>query len=249
MIEKNTDIVFGRHPVVDIVQAGTPVDKIILQQGIRGDFEKEIRHLSKEYEIPLQVVPKERLNKITNSNHQGVIAMISPIPFHHLEDVLPGIFERSESPLLVLLDGVTDVRNFGAIARSAEVCGAHGLVISRKKSAQVNAEAMKTSAGALSHLPICRESSILAAVEFLQLSGIKVVASDLQAKQYLSDLDLRGPLAIVVGSEGEGISPAVAARADECFLIPQIGKTDSFNVSVAAGIMLYETVRQRIQGG
>lgn len=245
-MEKNSEIIFGRHPVVDAIKAGASVDKIVMQQGIRGEFEKELRHLSKAYEIPLQVVPKERLNKMAGGNHQGVVAFIAPIPFHHLSDVLPGIFERSETPLVVVLDGVTDVRNFGAIARSAEICGAHALVISRKKSAQVNAEALKTSAGALALLPVCRESSMLAAIEMLQLSGIKVLASDLGATQYLADCDLRTPLALVVGAEGEGISPAVAAKADERFLIPQIGQTDSFNVSVAAGIMLYETLRQRL---
>jgi 23S rRNA (guanosine2251-2'-O)-methyltransferase len=246
MTEKHSEIVYGRHPVVDAMKSGWPVDKVVLQQGIRGEFEKEIRHLTKEYEVPLQVVPKERLNKLAGGNHQGVIAFISPIPFQHLEDVLPGVFEAGQTPLIVLLDGITDVRNFGAIARSAEVLGAHALVISSKKSAQVNAEAVKTSAGALTLIPVCREKSMVGAIELLQLSGVKVYVSDLQAKLTLTELDWTIPVALVIGSEAEGISPAVAAMADERFLIPQLGQTDSLNASVAAGIVLYETLRQRV---
>lgn len=246
MVEKISDIVYGRHPVVDAIRSGWPVDKVVMQQGIRGEFEKEIRHLTKEYELPLQVVPKERLNKLAGGNHQGVVAFISPIPFQHLEDILPVVFENGLNPLIVLLDGVTDVRNFGAIARSAEVFGAHALVISSKKSAQVNAEAVKTSAGALTIIPVCREKSMIGAIELLKLSGVKVYVSDLNATSTLADLDWTIPVALVIGSESEGISSAVAGAADERFMIPQLGQTDSLNASVAAGIILYEATRQRV---
>ncbi len=246
--EKDRPIIYGRHPVVDAIRAGTPIDKVILQEGIRGELEKELRHLCKAEGIPMQVAPKERLNKIVRGNHQGVIALQALIRYYRLEDVLPGIFEKSESPLLVLLDGVTDVRNFGAIARTAEACGAHALVIGQKNSAQINAEAMKTSAGALAKIPVCRESSLITAIEYLQLSGIRVLASDLQAENPIYSLDLMQPIAFVLGAEGEGISPAVARKADETFIIPQKGTTDSFNVSVAAGMMLYEAMRQREAG-
>ncbi|MCB9289541.1 MAG: 23S rRNA (guanosine(2251)-2'-O)-methyltransferase RlmB [Lewinellaceae bacterium] len=245
---KDISIIYGRHPVVDALRSGTPIDKVMLQQGIRGEMEKELRHLCREEGVPMQVVPKERLNKIVRGNHQGVIALQALIRYYRLEDVLPTVYERSEAPLIVLLDGVTDVRNFGAIARTAEAAGAHALVIPQKNSAQINAEAMKTSAGALAVLPVCRESSLIAAIEYLQLSGVKVLASSLEATRPLYELSLREPVAFILGAEGEGISPAVARAADELFIIPQKGTTDSFNVSVAAGMMLYEAMRQRDRG-
>lgn len=246
MEEKYKEIIFGRHPVLDAVRAGLSVDKIMLQQGIRGEFEKEVRHLCKASGIPLLVVPKERFGKWVQGNHQGIVAFIAPIAFHRLEDVLPGLFERGETPLFLVLDGITDVRNFGAIARTAEVCGAHALIVPAKKTALINAEAMKTSAGALSHIPVCREQSLVNALGYLQQSGVHVVVSDLQAKQYVFELDLTIPVALVLGSEGEGISPAISQLADTSFIIPQRGITDSLNVSVAAGVIMYEAVRQRM---
>ncbi len=243
--DKDISIIYGRHPVADALRSGTPIDKVMLQQGIRGEMEKELRQLCREEGVPLQVVPKERLNKIARGAHQGVVALQALVRYYRLEDVLPGIYERSETPLIVLLDGVTDVRNFGAIARTAEAAGAHALVISQKNSAQINAEAMKASAGALAAIPVCRESSLVTAIEYLQLSGIRVLAGSQQASKPLYELDLRRPAAFILGAEGEGISPAVARAADELFVIPQKGRTDSFNVSVAAGMMLYEAMRQR----
>ncbi len=240
-----TELIFGRHPVMDAIRSGASVEKLVLQQGVRGDFEKELRRISREQHIPVQVVPREAMGRLVRGNHQGIIAFLSPIRYFQLEDLLPMVYERSEAPLLLLLDGVTDVRNFGAIARSAEVCGAHALVVPRKGSAMINAEAMKASAGALSRIPVCRERSTIAAIEFLQLSGLRVLASDLKGEKYIFEMDFTGPLALVVGSEDKGVSPAVSRQADECFIIPQRGETDSFNVSVAAGIMLYEVMRQR----
>lgn len=249
MKEKDKDIIYGRHPVLDAIRSGAVIDKLLLQQGTRGEFEKDIRLLSRQYNIPVQVVPKERLNKEVRGNHQGIVGFLSHIRYYKMEDVLPSIFERSETPLLILLDGVTDVRNMGAIARSAECFGAHALVVPRKGGAQINAEAIKASAGALARIPVCRESSLIAAVEFLQMSGVRVMAGDLKASKMLYDLDLKQPVALVAGSEGEGVNPALAQKADELFLIPQHGATNSLNVSVATGIMLYEAVRQRLMGG
>lgn len=245
MIKKETAIIYGRHPVMDAIQSGASLDKVIFQQGISGPFEKEVRLLTRHANIPLQVIPKERMNKLTGGNHQGIIAYISPIPFYLLADVLPTIYERSEEPLIVILDGVTDVRNFGAIARTAEICGAHALVIPLKGSAQINAEAMKASAGALTKIPVCRENSLVNALEFLKQSGLKIMASSLKAEQPLHQLDWTAPLAIVVGAEGDGISPSMIKDADELFIIPQRGTTDSLNVSVATGMILYEVMRQR----
>lgn len=239
-------MIYGRHPVMDALHSGTPMDKLILQQGVRGDFERDIRKLSKKFNIPLQVVPKERMKRLTSGNHQGIIGFLSLLTYYRVEDILPMVYEKSESPLLLLLDGVTDVRNFGAIARSAECCGVHALVIPKKGAAQINAEALKASAGALSVIPVCRESSLITAIEHLQMAGVQVFASDLQATRHISDIDFRGPVALVVGSEGEGVSRAVLAKVEETFLIPQKGSTDSFNVSVASGIMLYEVMRQRM---
>lgn len=247
MKKEKTQLIYGRHPVLDAINEGTTFDKIFLQQGTRGEFEKELRKLCNRHNIPMTVAPKEKLNKFTRANHQGVIGLLSLISYYRIEDLLPSIYEQNQNPLIVLLDGVTDVRNFGAIARSAEVCGAHALVVPKKGSAFINAEALKTSAGALTKIPVCRENSLITAIETLQMSGIQVLASSLKAEKRLFDIDLSAPVALVVGSEGEGISTGVERKADELFIIPQVGTTDSFNVSVASGIMLYEVMRQRFQ--
>jgi 23S rRNA (guanosine2251-2'-O)-methyltransferase len=249
-MEKNEqNIVFGRHPVLDALQVGVTVEKLILQEGLRGDFEKEIRRLSKERDIPLQVAPKERLNRLAGGNHQGIVGFISLIPYYRLEDVLPLVYERSQTPLLLALDGVTDVRNFGAIARSAECAGAQALVIPRKGAARVNAEAMKASAGALARIPVCRERSLASAIEQMKLAGLQIAAGSLKAEKWLFEVDLRGPIALLLGAEGEGLSREAMRLADHRFAIPQRGEGDSFNVSVAAGIMVYEVMRQRWPAG
>lgn len=242
---KDKNLIYGRHPVVDAIRAGTTIDKLMLQQGLRGEFEKEIRQLSKQYNIPVQVVPKERLNKVTRSNHQGIIGFVSAIRYYALEDVLPMLYEKEEAPLILILDGITDVRNMGAIARSAEVLGAHTLVVPKKGSAMISSDAVKTSAGALSILPVCREHSLVKAVQYLKSSGIQVLASDLKATKTLFEMDFSLPTAIIVGAEGKGTSPALIQEANEHFIIPQKGQTDSLNVSVATGIMLFEALRQR----
>jgi len=238
-------MIYGRHPVLDAVKGGTSIDKIYVQKGMRGDFELELRQKCREDNIPIQYVPKQRLSKITSGNHQGVIAMIAELEYQQLEHILPFLFEQSKNPLIVVLDGITDVRNFGAIARSCECLGAHALVVPSKNSAPVNAEAIKTSAGALTQIPVCREKSINDALVQLQLSGLSVVVGDLSADRALYDLDLTMPLAIVMGAEGKGVHPSVLKIADQKFVIPQQGQTDSLNVSVATGVILYEVVRQR----
>jgi 23S rRNA (guanosine2251-2'-O)-methyltransferase len=245
MKKQKTQLIYGRHPVLDAITQGTTFDKILLQQGTRGEFEKELRKLCTRHNIPMTVVPKEKLNKFTGANHQGVVGLLSLIAYYQIEDLLPSIYERNETPLIVILDGVTDVRNFGAIARSAEVCGAHALVVPKKGSAFINEDALKTSAGALTKIPVCRENSLITAIETMQMSGVQVLASSLKAEKRIFDFDLKVPVAIVVGSEGEGISTGVERKADELFMIPQVGTTDSFNVSVASGIILYEIMRQR----
>lgn len=240
------DIIYGRHPVISALEAGAEIDKVYLQQGTRGEFEKELRHLCRDLDIPMTIIPKEKLQRMVKGNHQGVAAQMAAAAYQKIEDILPQLYEQGQIPLLLLLDGVTDVRNLGAIARSAEVCGAHAIIIPRKNSAGLTADAVKSSAGALSRLPVCREKSMVNVVEYLQQSGVAVLASDLQADHYLHELELTGPTCIVMGAEDEGISTGVGRAADIRFKIPQAGTLNSFNVSVAAGILLYETMRKRM---
>lgn len=238
-------LIYGRHPVQDALENGLSIDKIMLAQSVKGPYEKTMRQLCKAYGVPLHIVPKDRIDFITKKNHQGVVGLLSYIHYQHIEDVFPVIYDRGEVPLLVILDGVTDVRNMGAIARSAEAMGAHALVVPQKKTAQINAEALKSSAGALTSLPVCRAASLANAIDYLILNGVQVVAADLKGKQALHELDLTLPTAIVMGAEDEGIRPHIL-RKSTAFSIPMSGTTDSFNVSVAAGIVLYESKRQRL---
>ncbi|MFK7795972.1 MAG: 23S rRNA (guanosine(2251)-2'-O)-methyltransferase RlmB [Aureispira sp.] len=238
-------LIYGRHPVQDALENGLSIDKIMLAKSVKGPYEKSMRQLCKEHNIPLHIVPKDRIDFITRKNHQGVIGLLSYVQYQQLEDVFPMIYDKGEVPLLVILDGVTDVRNMGAIARSAEAMGAHALVVPQKKTAQINAEALKTSAGALTVLPVCRATSLGNAVDYLLMNGVQVVAADLKGQQALHELDLTLPTAIVMGSEDEGIRPHILRKSTP-FSIPMSGTTDSFNVSVAAGIILYESSRQRL---
>lgn len=237
-------IIYGRHPIETALKEKKSFEKILLLQSIRGAFEKKIRRYCKEQNIPLQMAPKERLNKITRKNHQGIIGFVAIVLYQSLEDIVAVMYD-CQTPLLVLLDGVTDVRNVGAIARSAEVCGANALILPKKGNAQINEEAIKTSAGALNTLPICRVGSLVTAIEYLKLSGVQVMVADLGGNQFLDEVDATAPLAIVVGAEDKGVSKEVLKRADTRFRIPMKGKTDSFNVSVVVGIALYEVLRQR----
>ncbi len=245
--KKNPQLIFGRHPVIDAIKEGKSVDKVVIQRGTTGPLEIEMRKLCKKAGIVLNYVPKERMNRLAaGGNHQGIMAYLSLIEYHTIDNLLPFLYEQGKTPLLVILDNVTDVRNFGAIARTAEGIGADGLIIPKKGGALINPDALKTSAGTLTYLPVCRENNLKTTVDFLQQSGIQVVASDLKATKMIHELDFTLPTAIIVGSEDEGTSTALLKRADETFLIPMQGKTDSYNVSVAAGMMLYEAVRQRL---
>ena len=241
-------IIYGRHPVVDAIKAGKLFEKVMLLQGTTGETEIELRKITREHNIPLSMVPKEKLHKMAakGANHQGVIGFLSMIEYQSLENILPHIFEKGETPLLLLLDNITDVRNFGAIARSAEVMGVHAIVVPQKGGALINADAMKASAGALSKIPVCREKTMSGVLDYLGSSGVRVVSSDLKGEKQLFEIDFTGPTAILIGSEGEGVNANFIRRSDETFKIPQIGTTDSLNVSVATGIILYEVVKQRM---
>ena len=241
-----SNLIYGHHPVVEAIEAGQPVEKVFFQQGLRGELEKEIRHLTKAHGIPLQVVPKEKLNKLVRGNHQGVAAWLALVEYQNLEDILPFVFEQGQTPLLLLLDGITDVRNFGAICRSAECAGAHAVIVPQSGAAPANEEAMKASAGALARIRLCRVRSVFSTVEWLQEAGVQVVATALTNQSVpLFEVDFSLPTAILMGSEGEGLHPKLLKMADHRVKIPQATDFDSYNVSVAAGICLYETLRQR----
>ena len=249
-ISPNSDnvIIYGVHPILDAVKEGKPLEKIMLQQGLTGAVEIEMRKLSKAHGIPMTIVPKDKLAKMTKGgSHQGVVGVLSLVTYYSIETILPQIIEKQEIPLLLILDGVTDVRNFGAIARTAELSGVHTIIIPEKGSAAINAEAMKASAGALNKIPICRERSISNVMDFLGRSGVQVLVSHLGATAPLYEMDFSRPTAIIMGSEDEGVNRAFVRQADASFIIPQIGTVDSFNVSVATGIILYEAMKQRIK--
>jgi len=242
---KKANLIYGRHPILDTIESGGSIDKIFLQKTVSKEFEKEIKQACRHHGIPLQFVPKEKLNRLCGRNHQGVVGFLSLIEYKKLEDIIPFIYEQSNAPLFLLLDGITDVRNFGAIARSAELCGVQAIIIPQKGGAAINEDAIKTSAGALTKISVCRERSLRKAIQLLKLNGIKVIGASLQGSTPLYNMDMQVPTAIVLGSEGRGISQEITKLLDDKFLIPQVGSTNSFNVSVAAGITLYEVLKQR----
>jgi 23S rRNA (guanosine2251-2'-O)-methyltransferase len=224
---------------------GEPLEKVLLQKGLGGENFQKLFQLIRQNKVPFQMVPAEKLNRVTRLNHQGVIAFGSLIEYQPLHALLPALFEGGETPLLVLLDGITDVRNLGALARSAECAGAHALVIPARGMAPVNAEAIKASSGALTSMPVCKESSIPESIAFLKECGLRVLACDEKGPQTIYQADLTAPLAIVMGAEDKGISPAVRKMADGIVSIPMKGRIGSLNVSVATGVVLFEAVRQR----
>ena len=238
------NLIFGMHPLLEALEAGREIDKILLKRGLRSEEVSRITALARERTIPLQIVPEERLTRLTRKQHHGVIAFISEIEYTPLETLIPMLYEVGRSPFVLLLDGLTDVRNFGAIARTAERAGVDALIIPERGSVTVTADAIKTSAGALHRLPVCRVSSIMSAVSLLQASGLKIVAASEKARDVYTETELRLPLGLVLGAEDEGVSEEVLRRADHIVRIPQVGAIGSLNVSVAAGILIYEIVRQ-----
>lgn len=242
-----SQLIYGYHPVVEALKAGRPVEKVFFQQGLRGEVEREIRLLTRERGIPLQVVPREKLNRMTRGVHQGVVAWLSLVLYRSLEEEWAGVEQGGSPPLLVLLDGITDVRNFGAICRSAECAGVHAVVVPQSGCAPANEEAMKASAGALARIRLCRVRSTYSAVEWLQERGVQVIATGRSPQsQPIYRLDLTGPTAWLMGAEGAGLAPKLMRMADAVGRIPQLSDFDSYNVGVAAGICLYETMRQRL---
>lgn len=239
------DYIYGLRAIIEAIESGKQIDKILIRKDLSGDLAKELLAKMSEYEILSQRVPVEKLNRITMKNHQGAIALLSPIEYNKLENLIPIFFEEGRNPKIIVLDGITDTRNFGAIARSAECAGFDAIVIPERNSVSVNADAVKTSAGALLHLPVCRERSIKEACVYLKTCGFYVVGASEKSRTEYTELDYGSPVAIVMGSEDTGISNEVLRQCDALASIPIEGKIGSLNVSVASGIMMYEVVRQR----
>jgi len=246
MFQSKKNIIAGRNPVTEALLQQSGVDKILMFKNASGDVINEIRKLAKEQNVPIQYVPNEKLNSLTNINHQGVIAFRSAVQYQDLQSVIDWINDKGEAALLLMLDGVTDVRNIGAIARSAVCCGAHAIIIPDKGVGALNEDAVKSSAGALEKLNICRVNSLLKAVDDLHLNGIKVFTSEMHAKQKLFELNLTEPCCVIMGNEEKGVQSYLTKAADAHFSIPMKGEFDSLNVSVAAGMILYEAMKQRL---
>ena len=237
MVDKS-EMIFGVRAVIEAIQAGKEIDKILIKKDIQSDLSKELFAVLKGTLIPVQRVPVERINRITHKNHQGVIAYLSSVTYQKTEDLVPFLFEEGKNPLFVMLDGVTDVRNFGAIARTCECAAVDADIIPARGSVTVNADAMKTSAGALHTLPVCREQS-------LKDSGFHIVAATEKGDYDYTKADYTGPMCIIMGAEDKGVSYDNLALCDEWVKIPMLGSIESLNVSVAAGILVYEAVKQR----
>ena len=238
-------MIFGIRAVMEAIEAGKEIDKIIIRRDLQGDLVKELLDLLKGKDIHVQRVPTERLDRFTRKNHQGVIALLSAITYQSIEDIIPFLYENGKDPFIIVLDGLTDVRNFGAIARTCEVAGVDAIVIPARGSVTVNADAVKTSAGALMTIPVCKEQNLTDAIKFLKNSGVKIVAATERAADNYTDVQYEGPVAFVMGAEDTGVSNENLRISDQLVKIPQVGTIGSLNVSVAAGVLIYEVVRQR----
>ncbi|SEL17035.1 23S rRNA (guanosine2251-2'-O)-methyltransferase [Parapedobacter koreensis] len=237
--------VYGIRAVIEAIDSGKEIESLFVQRGLGGALFLELKQVLKQHDISYQQVPVEKLNRMTRKNHQGVIAVISPITYQRVEDIVPMIYEKGEVPLLLILDGITDVRNLGAIARTAECAGVHALIVPKRGSAEINPDAIKTSAGALYKINVCREDSLAKTGRLLQESGIQLVACTEKTGNDLYQFDYSVPTALVLGSEEHGISDDLLRIADQLAKIPMAGTIASLNVSVSAGVALYEVIRQR----
>ncbi|MCG8307070.1 MAG: 23S rRNA (guanosine(2251)-2'-O)-methyltransferase RlmB [Cytophagales bacterium] len=246
---KGNNFIFGSRAVIEAIDAGKEIEKVLIQKNLNNDLIKELTGKIKAHKIPYVRVPLEKLNRFTRRNHQGVISYISPIHFHALDHIIEQAFSKGRDPLLVILDRITDVRNFGAIARTMECAGADAIVIPSRGGALVGGDAMKTSAGALNLLPVCREENLKNTINYLKTSGIRVIGCTEKTNRLIYGSSLHGPIAIIMGSEENGISGEYLKLCDELVKIPMNGKIESLNVSVSTGIVLYEVLRQRNYSG
>lgn len=244
--ENLENLIFGTRAVIEAIHAGKEIDKIIIQKGLSNQLYSELRKAIKDLDIPIQIVPPEKINRITSKNHQGVLAFVSQITYYEVEDLLTEVFEKGRVPLVLILDRVTDVRNFGAIARSADCAGVDFMIIPSRGAAQINADAVKTSAGALNRMKVCRVDNLKNSIEYLKESGLQIIACHEKTESYHFNADLTKPTAIIMGSEENGISNEYLKRSDMQVKIPMVGNIASLNVSVATGIILFEAVKQRL---
>ena len=244
MTGKN-EMIFGIRAIIEAIQAGKEIDKIIIKKDIQSELSKELLTVVKDMHIPIQRVPVERINRMTKKNHQGVVAFISPIAYQSVEQLVPTLFEEGKNPLFIMLDRITDVRNFGAIARTCECAGVDAIIIPSKNSVSVNADAIKTSAGALHTIPVCRETNLTTTIKYLKACGFNIIAATEKGDYDYTKANYTLPTCIIMGAEDKGVAYEHLALCDEWIKIPLYGSIESLNVSVAAGVVIYEAIKQR----
>jgi 23S rRNA (guanosine2251-2'-O)-methyltransferase len=243
---KKNSLVVGRNSIIDAIRGGKAIDRLYINSKIGNETIRDIKSIATEHNIPINYVPVEKLNSFNVEGHEGFVALLSKIHYQDLQQVITWVVERGEVPLFLMLDGITDIRNIGGIARTAFCTGVQAIIIPDKGVGALNEDAILTSAGALEKISICRVNSLMKAVDELHLNGIKVLASEMTATEKLFEMDLKVPVAIVMGSEEKGIYPALMKQCDEKFKIPMVGDFESLNVSVATGMILYEAMKQRL---
>lgn len=243
---KNKEAIFGIRPIIEVIKSGKTIDKLFIQKGLHNESFAILWKLVRENRINYKHVPAEKMNRLTKKNHQGVFAFISPIDFYNIEDVIPNLYEEGKSPLILILDRITDVRNFGAIARTAECSNVDCIIVPEQNSAAINSDAMKTSSGALNNIKICRTWNLKMTLQMLKDSGIQIVSCTEKTNNKIYSVNYQIPTAVILGSEENGISSEFLKFSDEKVKIPILGNIESLNVSVACGVILYEIVRQRL---
>jgi 23S rRNA (guanosine2251-2'-O)-methyltransferase len=246
MMNNNTDTIYGTRAVMEAIRAGKQIEKILVQAGLNNDLIRELASVAREHNFPITYVPQEKLNKFSYKNHQGVVCMLSAVTYASLNDLIDFAYTEGREPFFIILDRVTDVRNFGAIARTAECAGVDGIIIAEKGNAPITSDAMKTSAGALNHLSVCREPDLKKTLKFLRDNGIMIVACTEKSEKNIYDVKFDRPVALIMGSEEDGISDELLREAEALVKIPLKGKIGSLNVSVATGVALYEVMRQKM---
>lgn len=243
---EDDNLIFGMRAVIEAIKADKEIDKVILQKGLSNELYNELRNALRGKEIPIQIVPPEKLKRLTTKNHQGVVAFLSEVVYYNTEDLLQEVFEKGKTPLILILDRITDVRNFGAISRSAACAGVDFIIIPYRGAAQINADAIKTSAGALHRIKVCKEDNLKTTIDYLKEYNIQIIACHEKTDKLIYDADLKQATAIIMGSEENGISGEYLKRSDMQIKIPMVGEIASLNVSVATGIVLFEAIRQRL---
>jgi len=243
--KQKDDIIYGTRPIKEAFDSAKEIDKLLIQKGVRNDSIQEIIQKAKETQTPFQFVPIEKMNRVSPKNHQGVIAYVSKVEYQQLDMVLPMIYEKGETPLLLILDRITDIRNIGAIARTAECTGVHAIIVPAQNSARINADAVKSSAGALLRMPIVRSFNLKDSIKLIKDSGLQVFAASEKASAVYNEVDYTHPTAIIMGSEEDGVSGEYQKLCDKVVQIPMAGEIASLNVSVAAGVLLFEVLNQR----